>query len=142
MEMRQRLIQEKLPSEDWIDIKQSRGGIVDCEFLVQYLILIHGAGHPRIVRRNLDNALWAFQKEGLLPADQADILLENYRFYRLVENRLRLLLDRSENRIGPDDTIRRHLARLLALPEDTDLINELRQRFERVYSIYHMYLEA
>ena len=35
-----------------VDIKQGVGGLVDIEFLVQYLVLAHSAEHPNLSRHS------------------------------------------------------------------------------------------
>ncbi len=127
--------------KDSIDIKQSRGGIVDVEFLVQFLILAHAAKEPKILQRNASKAIHSFRTTGLLDGDDCTILEEAYYFYRLVENRLRLLHDRSENRIGPDLRVQLQLHRLCGLEEDENIITALKSRFEAVYPIYNKLLK-
>ncbi|MBF0626851.1 MAG: bifunctional [glutamate--ammonia ligase]-adenylyl-L-tyrosine phosphorylase/[glutamate--ammonia-ligase] adenylyltransferase [Magnetococcales bacterium] len=137
--MRLRILEEKTPPPGWIDIKQSRGGIVDVEFLVQALILSHAAQHPEIVRANLPTALSALARARILDPEEERILGEAYGLYRFTENRLRLLHDRSENRIGPDERVRMRLGRLCHALEEP-IIPALEQRFQQVIPIYRKYL--
>ncbi len=44
-DMRQRIAAEKGTDNIW-DLKQVRGGLVDVEFVAQYLQLIHAHAHP------------------------------------------------------------------------------------------------
>ncbi|MBF0453537.1 MAG: bifunctional [glutamate--ammonia ligase]-adenylyl-L-tyrosine phosphorylase/[glutamate--ammonia-ligase] adenylyltransferase [Magnetococcales bacterium] len=141
VKMRERMYEEKKPSQDWIDIKQSRGGIVDIEFLVQFLILAHGKNKPEILHRNATRALFSFQRTGLLQKEECAVLEEAYYFYRLVENRLRLLHDRSENRIGPDGNVQRQLHRLCGLEPEETIFDALQSRFDKVYPIVQHYLQ-
>ncbi len=48
LSMRRRLERESAKSKG-IDIKRGRGGIVDVEFAVQYLQLLHGRTHPELL---------------------------------------------------------------------------------------------
>ena len=50
-EMRARIAKEKGTSDIW-ELKQVRGGLVDLEFIAQYLQLVHGPAHPRILSQN------------------------------------------------------------------------------------------
>lgn len=136
VKMRERMYNEKKPTPGWIDIKQSRGGIVDVEFLVQYLILANSKKYPTILHKNASRAIHSFRTTGLLAADDCTILEESYYFYRLVENRLRLLHDRSENRIGPDPRIQTQLHRLCSLAVDENIITTLQKHFAAVYPIF------
>jgi [glutamine synthetase] adenylyltransferase / [glutamine synthetase]-adenylyl-L-tyrosine phosphorylase len=141
VKMREKMYKEKKPPQDWIDIKQSRGGIVDVEFLVQFLILAHAAEQPKILQKNASKAIHTFRTAGLLVAEDCTILEDAYYFYRLVENRLRLLHDRSENRIGPDARVQRQLHRLCGLEKDENIIAALQLRFDAVYPIFNKILQ-
>ena len=139
--MRQRMYKEKKPSPGCLDIKQSRGGIVDVEFLAQYLILAYGAEEPQIMQKNTSKAIYAFKTANLLAAEDCQILEDAYYFYRLVENRLRLLYDRSENRIEPDPAVQRRLNRLCGLQPGENIIKILNEKFAAVYPIYERVLQ-
>lgn len=73
------------------DIKHDPGGIVDVEFMVQYLILGHARQHPSLTG-NLGNiALLRMAAElGLIPADLADKARNAYREYRRLQHGHRL----------------------------------------------------
>jgi glutamate-ammonia-ligase adenylyltransferase len=81
------------------NLKTGRGGLVDIEFAVQYLQLVHGAGNPKVRNRNTISALRALAAEGILGASLAETLERSYLFLREIETRLRLLLD------GPADDV-------------------------------------
>jgi glutamate-ammonia-ligase adenylyltransferase len=79
--------------------KLGRGGIVDVEFAVQFLQLAHGADHPRIRTPSTPRALALLLEEGLLaPQDHAPLQM-GYRFLRRLESRLRIVRDRSVDRL-------------------------------------------
>ncbi|MFI5340205.1 MAG: bifunctional [glutamate--ammonia ligase]-adenylyl-L-tyrosine phosphorylase/[glutamate--ammonia-ligase] adenylyltransferase [Candidatus Methylomirabilales bacterium] len=78
-------------------VKLGSGGIVDIEFLVQYLQLRHGRSHAGLRTPNTLEALGTLAVEGWLPAAEATVLEESYRFLRRVENRLRIVADLSVN---------------------------------------------
>lgn len=138
--MREKMYEEKHPPTDWIDIKQSRGGVVDVEFLVQYLILAHSCDHPQIVVANLPTALVALTKAGVLGREDARTLEDAYEFYRFAMNRLRLLHDRSENRIGPDEQVRMRLRRLCSGWDGEEFVMAIQTRMDQVYPIYQRIL--
>jgi len=78
-------------NDDIFDLKQDFGGLVDVEFLVQYLILAHACDHPQLTG-NLGNiALLRIAAEcGLIPADQAETARDAYREYRHLQHLRRL----------------------------------------------------
>lgn len=75
------------------NLKTGRGGLVDVEFAVQYLQLVHGVNHPNLRTSNTISALRALAAEGIVEASLAESLERSYLFLRKVETRLRLLLD-------------------------------------------------
>ena len=70
-------------------VKLGRGGLVDVEFLVQALQLVHGATHPDVRTPSTTAALAALGRLGVLP--EADALAARHRFLRRVSTALRLL---------------------------------------------------
>jgi glutamate-ammonia-ligase adenylyltransferase len=92
LEMRGILEEEKGGEGAW-DLKQAPGGMVDIEFIAQYLQLIHGAKHPDILSTETDVALLAAAKAKLLPAREADILLPALRLYQGLTQILRLCVE-------------------------------------------------
>lgn len=68
LDMRRRIEAEKATSDIW-DLKQVRGGLVDLEFIAQYLQLVHAAGHPAILNQNTLAALAAAASDGVIHND-------------------------------------------------------------------------
>lgn len=90
--MRQRMLDAHASnSEEVFDIKQDPGGLVDVEFIVQYLILGHAHAHERLCG-NLGNiALLRIAAElGLIPQDLAEQVRVIYREYRRMQHAFRL----------------------------------------------------
>ena len=87
VDMRRRLEE----NADEGDLKRGRGGIMDIEFIVQYLQLIHGPSFPPLRQANTEVALkqlTTFKK--IAEADGA-ALLHAYEFLRRIENRVRVV---------------------------------------------------
>jgi glutamate-ammonia-ligase adenylyltransferase len=85
--------------------KLGRGGLVDVEFAVQFLQLAHGASDPQIRSANTPQGLALLLARGhLSPHDHAP-LARGYSFLRRLESRLRIVRDRSVDRLpeaGPE----------------------------------------
>ena len=79
--------------------KLGRGGLVDVEFAVQFLQLAHGSGHPAIRTPSTPRALAALLDEGLLAPPEHATLQRGYRYLRRLESRLRIVRDRSVDRL-------------------------------------------
>jgi glutamate-ammonia-ligase adenylyltransferase len=91
--------------------KLGRGGLVDVEFAVQFLQLAHGATDPLVRSASTPHALSLLLKQGhLAPQDHAP-LARGYRFLRRLESRLRIVRDRSVDRLPESGPERLRLAR-------------------------------
>jgi glutamate-ammonia-ligase adenylyltransferase len=67
-----------------VDVKHSRGGIIDVEFAVQHTVLRHAARHPALLASTVSDRILAGAAElGLLPSTLADGAARAYRQYRL-----------------------------------------------------------
>ena len=116
--LRQRMEKEiAREGEGHLNIKTGRGGMVDVEFLVQYLQLRHGAASPMLRVPNTLEALHTLRREGLLPPDDYQQLLKGYKFLRRLENKLRLVHDQSVSELSADTAYLSKLARHLGYPE-------------------------
>ncbi|MDQ5905977.1 MAG: [glutamine synthetase] adenylyltransferase / [glutamine synthetase]-adenylyl-L-tyrosine, partial [Pseudomonadota bacterium] len=90
--MRQRMLDAHASnSETEFELKQDPGGIIDVEFIVQYLILAHAHAHPQLTQ-NLGNiALLGIAADiGLIPPEQAEPVRNTYREYRRMQHAARL----------------------------------------------------
>lgn len=68
--MRQRVAQAQHISAEKFDIKHSTGGMIDAEFVTQYLVLQHAAQHPSMLENRGNIALLERADDlGLLPAN-------------------------------------------------------------------------
>jgi len=73
------------------DVKHDRGGMIDIEFVVQFFVLAHAAGHPQLTK-NLGNiALLGIAADlALVERSLAAQCQEAYRAYRRLQHALRL----------------------------------------------------
>jgi glutamate-ammonia-ligase adenylyltransferase len=76
---------------DVFDVKHSRGGMVDAEFAVQYLVLSQSSRHPALVA-NVGNIalLQRAEAAGLLPPGVGEAAARAYRSLRRVQHQARL----------------------------------------------------
>ncbi len=89
--MRRRMTEGHPNRSTLFDVKHDAGGMVDIEFLVQYLVLAHSAAHPEL----LDDAgnialLDRAAKAGLVDARAAADCAQAYRDFRRLQHVLRL----------------------------------------------------
>jgi glutamate-ammonia-ligase adenylyltransferase len=91
-DMRARIEKEKGTRDIW-DLKQINGGLVDLEFIVQYLQLVHAHAHPEVLSTNTIAALVNLGSAGLIPVRALESLLPAARLYHNLTQVLRLCLD-------------------------------------------------
>ncbi len=94
------------------DVKSGYGGLVDIEFAVQTLQLIHGTECPKVRAQNTLDAIARLCEIGAITATDKERLDRDYEFLRRVENSLRIVHDRP----------------LDALPEQTAELDKLAKR--------------
>jgi glutamate-ammonia-ligase adenylyltransferase len=84
------------------NIKQGAGGIVDIEFIVQYLQLLHGKRHQRVRVPGTFNVLRALNRLKLVDEESYRTLLRAYLFLRQLESRLRIVQNQATNELSRD----------------------------------------
>jgi glutamate-ammonia-ligase adenylyltransferase len=73
------------------DLKHDRGGMVDIEFTVQYLVLLHSGAHPSLTGNKGNIALLRMAGElGLIDKTVAVAVGDAYRLFRARQHKLRL----------------------------------------------------
>ena len=92
------------------DLKRGIGGMVDIEFLCQYLQLRHGAARPAVLVSETPRALEMLSELDVLPELVALDLRETYLFFRRVETRLQLALGLDTKEVPQDPSALRILA--------------------------------
>jgi glutamate-ammonia-ligase adenylyltransferase len=109
-------------------VKYGRGGLVDVEFLVQALQLVHGARVPDVRRATTTAALAALGRAGVVPAATAADLVEHYRFLRRVSAALRLLSVRPPDTLELAGPIPQRVASALDYPSRDAFLTDYRTR--------------
>ena len=92
-EMRERIDREHHTDFIW-DVKHLRGGLVDVEFIAQYLQLRHAHDHPDVLARDTRSVLENIKRLKLLNDDIADELIDATQFWLSLQGMLRLTLSR------------------------------------------------
>lgn len=85
------------------DVKLSRGGIREIEFIVQLLLIARGGQFPEIRTRSTLKALDRLAAGGLMTRASAAALTDAYRFLRQVEHRIQYLDDQQTHLLPTDD---------------------------------------
>jgi [glutamine synthetase] adenylyltransferase / [glutamine synthetase]-adenylyl-L-tyrosine phosphorylase len=89
LSMRERIERQRRTETIW-QTKHVRGGMIDIQFLTQYLCLLHAARYPDLLRPNTVEALTALAERGLLDPNAAHALIAAQRAWRRVQGFVRL----------------------------------------------------
>ncbi len=91
VEMRQKMREGHPNNSQLFDIKHDSGGMVDIEFMVQYIVLAHAHQYPQLTANIGNLALLKLAGElGLISAGLAEQVRALYRTLRQVQHRMRL----------------------------------------------------
>jgi len=100
--MRQKMRDAHAGKSELFELKHDAGGLIDVEFIIQYLVLGYSHRHPELTA-NLGNiALLRIAGElGLIPAQLAMRCADAYRLYRRLQHRQRL--NAQPTRVAPGE---------------------------------------
>jgi glutamate-ammonia-ligase adenylyltransferase len=116
VEMRGAIAQERGDAERW-DLKYVKGGLIDLEFIAQYLQLAHAAETPDILDTATGRVLEKAQRLGILAAEEAEVLRPAARLYHDLTQVLRLCLSGPFDPQAAGPELRRLLARAADVPD-------------------------
>ncbi len=102
MVMRERVRSAHPVKGEFFDVKHSPGGMIDVEFVMQYLVLCHAGAHPELTANTGNIALLERAEViGLLPRGVGHAAADAYRELRRVQHRARL--DEAPTHVPPSD---------------------------------------
>jgi glutamate-ammonia-ligase adenylyltransferase len=107
------------------DVKLSRGGIREIEFIVQLLQVVRGGQFPELRTRPTLDALQRVAKAGLMPQATADALSSAYVFLRQVEHRIQYLDDQQTHVLPTQDGDLAWIAATLGQPDTCAFLRTL-----------------
>ena len=102
------------------DVKLSRGGIREIEFIVQLLLVVRGGQFPEIRTRSTLKALARLTAGGLMKPASAERLAAAYVFLRRVEHRIQFLDDQQTHLLPTADSDLAWIARSMGLTCSAD----------------------
>ena len=114
------------------DVKLSRGGIREIEFIVQLLQVVRGGQFPELRTRPTLSALPRLAKAGLMPPKTAEALAAAYDFLRRVEHRIQYLDDQQTHVLPTQDHDLDWIASTLGYATSYQLLHQLDSHREGV----------
>jgi glutamate-ammonia-ligase adenylyltransferase len=116
VEMRAAIAKEKGDGDPW-DLKYAAGGLVDIEFIVQYLQLVHAATTPDILDTSTARALEKAARLDVLAPEDAAVLRPAVRLYHDLTQILRLCLPGAFDPKAASEGVLALLTRAADLPD-------------------------
>ncbi|MEY4267453.1 MAG: hypothetical protein RIS90_1988 [Pseudomonadota bacterium] len=107
------------------DVKLSRGGIREIEFIVQLLQVVRGGQFPELRTRPTLSALPRLAKAGLMPQATAEALAQAYVFLRQVEHRVQYLDDQQTHVLPTQDPDLQWIAQTLGFASAHLMLHQL-----------------
>ena len=134
-DMRQRIAAEKGTDNIW-DMKQARGGLVDLEFIAQFLQLVHAHDRPDILDQNTVQALRKLEQAGFLGGEAASVLIPAARLISDLTQILRLSLDADFDAKTAPEGLKALLANVAGAPTFAQLEIDLRDTLQRTAALF------
>ena len=134
-DMRRRLAENREAPSIW-HVKNMRGGILDIEFVAQFLILRYSSVHPELRHGNTATALKALREAGRLDPDDADTLLGAAALWQTIQSILRLTGAAPDADGRPPASLHPLLCRAAARPDVRVLEAEMEELAGAVRGIY------
>ena len=107
------------------DVKLSRGGIREIEFIVQLLQVVRAGQFPELRVRDTLRALPRLAKAGLMLPETATQLAHAYEFLRHIEHRIQYLDDQQTHVLPTDDQDLAWIAATMGCESTQQLLNQL-----------------
>jgi glutamate-ammonia-ligase adenylyltransferase len=131
VEMRRAIATEKGDDKSW-DLKNAAGGIIDLEFIAQFLQLVHAAETPEILDTSTARVLDKAWRLGLVETADAEGLRNAARLYHDLTQILRLCLPAPLDRANAGAGLLKVLARAADVPDFATLEAHLSETQARV----------
>lgn len=135
LDMRARMLQQHRGDQIW-DLKHFRGGQVDLDFIAQFLQLRHAHDHPGILARPGGEVFARARDLGLLSSAAADPLIEIGRFWRQLQQMIRLLVGAKVDEATLSEPTRRHLAASAGVDSFDALKAMIRERAAVIHRLF------
>ena len=139
-DMRAMIAKEKGESDPW-DLKLAAGGVIDIEFIAQYLALRHGADHPDLLAVETAQTLANAGRLGLVPAGVAERLVEAHRLYSTVMQMMRLTTEGAFDPAKAATGVLRRIAAAADCPDFPRLERQLLEVRSSVRALFRQLLD-
>lgn len=135
--MRERIFAQHGSLNPW-DIKQTRGGMLDIDFIAQFLQLCHANRKPHILRTSTQHAIQAMRDARILSQKNAALLVDAYGLYSHLLHLLRLCSTGALDEATAPRGLKSLLCSQLNIKNFDHLKTTLITTEESVYNYYQM----
>ena len=140
-DMRRAIALEKGEADVW-DLKYAAGGMVDIDFIAQYLQLVHAHDKPEILDVSTVQVLENAAKLGVLPQSAAEVLRSAARLYHDLTQILRLCVSERFKPEAAGEDLLRVLARAGDAPDFSSLEARVKETESEVRRVFEALLGA
>jgi glutamate-ammonia-ligase adenylyltransferase len=140
-EMRRAIALEKGEADIW-DLKYAAGGMIDIEFIAQYLQLVHAAAHPEILSVSTLQVLDNAARLGVLAPSDLEVLRPAARLYHDLTQILRLCVSGKFKPETAGDDLLRVMARAGDAPDFSSLQARVRETQGEVRRVFLQAMEG
>ncbi len=138
-EMRKLIAQEKGDANIW-DIKLASGGLLDIEFLAQYLTLLYALENNEILQVGNQATIHKAHAIGVLNDEQWHRLADAHRFYTSIQQSLRLAMDGDFEPGKAAAGVLRRVASAVHLPDFRTVEREIAEKRKLVRDVFETIL--
>jgi glutamate-ammonia-ligase adenylyltransferase len=140
-DMRRAIAMEKGEGDPW-DLKHAAGGMVDIDFIAQYLQLVHAAERPEILDVSTLQVLDNAEQLGVLPHAAAEVLRSAARLYHDLTQILRLCVIGKFNPETAGDDLLHAMARAGDAPDFSSLEARIKETQAEVRRVFRSVVEG
>ncbi|HLH11937.1 MAG TPA: bifunctional [glutamine synthetase] adenylyltransferase/[glutamine synthetase]-adenylyl-L-tyrosine phosphorylase [Methylovirgula sp.] len=130
------LIAREKGEDDLFDLKYAAGGLIDIDFLAQFLCLRHAHENREMIDVAPASLIAKAGELGYLAPEQADELIAAHRLYSNVTQVLRTILNPNQPLAQASETVKRRLAAAADLPGFAQLTAQLAETGANVRAIF------
>jgi glutamate-ammonia-ligase adenylyltransferase len=134
-DMRAKIADDKGSSDAW-DLKRVRGGLIDLEFIAQFLQVVSAAEHCDVLDQNTELTLSKLSQAGALSPGDAEILVPAAQLYHTLTQVIRLCLDRAFVASDAPQALKDLLARASDMPDFSTLEATLKDTVAAVHDAF------
>ena len=134
-DMRLRIAKQHKGQSPW-NVKHHPGGLVDVEFITQYLQLLHAPAHSEILDGNTAERLRRLGEAGALDMREAEDLIKGLDLWWRLQDALRLIVPDGLDDANIPDSTKAALARAVAQGDFETLTAAMEAAYDRDSTLY------